>query len=154
MKMPARHSELALGQGRGKLWQRQWQLAWAAHMEYKIKRRGRQPGQLVIDHARQVGTRPGCNQGPPEWWWVTAEADPAPEYAPSLSASTADIAIASHRLRMSARNPKSATPHIENAGVAPRRDLRRYLKRSVHSAQRLTAGTHVPRARRLCSHVI
>ena len=31
------------------------------------------------DHAEQVGTRPGCNREPPDWWWVTAEADPAPD---------------------------------------------------------------------------
>ena len=44
---------------------------------------GRQPGQLVIDHAEQVGTRPGCNQEPPEWWWAAAEAGPAPEDIPT-----------------------------------------------------------------------
>ena len=31
------------------------------------------------DHAERVGTRPRCNWGPPEWWWVAAEADPAPD---------------------------------------------------------------------------
>ena len=31
------------------------------------------------DHAERVGTRPRCNWEPPEWWWVTAEADPAPD---------------------------------------------------------------------------
>ena len=89
--------------------------------------RSRQPGQLVIDHAEQVGTRPGCNQEPPEWWWVAAEADPAPEDIPSLSASTADIAIAIRQLRMSARTPKLATPRIERAVIAPRRNLALYM---------------------------
>ena len=28
------------------------------------------------DHAERVGTRPRCNWGPPEWWWVAAEAGP------------------------------------------------------------------------------
>ena len=72
--------------------------------------RSRQPGQLVIDHAEQVGTRPGCNQEPPEWWWVAAEADPAPEDIPSLSASTADIAIAIRQLRM-CRQELQSWPH-------------------------------------------
>ncbi len=28
------------------------------------------------DHAEQVGTRPSINWGPPEWWWIAAEAGP------------------------------------------------------------------------------
>ena len=30
------------------------------------------------DHAERVGTRPRCDWEPPVWWWVAAEADPAP----------------------------------------------------------------------------
>ena len=31
------------------------------------------------DRVERVGTRPRCNWEPPERWWVTAEADPAPD---------------------------------------------------------------------------
>jgi hypothetical protein len=32
--------------------------------------------QRAVDHAEQVGTRPSINWGPPEWWWIAAEAGP------------------------------------------------------------------------------